>query len=110
MQRTDDMNEIDQNCPMCRHPCGAVLESITFNDLKRIYTGTTSLSEQDYPFASGVDYRSCANCKLRYFTPGAGGTPEFYNSLQRFPWYYLATKYEYEYAAQILNPKWSVLE
>ncbi|MCX5760906.1 MAG: methyltransferase domain-containing protein [Gemmatimonadetes bacterium] len=40
----------------------------------------------------------CGDCGLVFFPGGASGSGALYEALQRFPWYYLADKWEYDEA------------
>jgi SAM-dependent methyltransferase len=57
-----------------------------------------------------LELKLCAACDLRFYVPEFVGDEKFYESLQRFDWYYMSEKAEYEFAAQYITPEDRVLE
>ena len=60
--------------------------------------------------SSDVEYRRCVECGLRFFSPPLTGDQWFYEKLQRFSWYYLEDKVEYDLAVPYLPKAGNVLE
>jgi SAM-dependent methyltransferase len=60
--------------------------------------------------SSDLDYRHCRGCGLRFFSPLITGDQAFYEELQRFSWYYLEEKPEYDLAMSYLPKTGSILE
>jgi 2-polyprenyl-3-methyl-5-hydroxy-6-metoxy-1,4-benzoquinol methylase len=52
----------------------------------------------------------CTHCELRQFSPDWIGSPGLYEALQTFPWYYQASKYEFQVAKKLVQTGNSVLE
>jgi SAM-dependent methyltransferase len=59
---------------------------------------------------SDLDYRTCLSCGLRFFSPLLTGDQAFYEKLQRFDWYYVDEKAEYNLAVSHLPESGDVLE
>jgi len=52
----------------------------------------------------------CLSSDLRFFVPPIAGSGAFYDRLNKFEWYYLKQKAEYEYAARFINADDVVLD
>jgi len=52
----------------------------------------------------------CGACGLVFYPPETSGTAALYEQLQRFPWYYLADKWEYDEALRDIAPGARVCE
>jgi 2-polyprenyl-3-methyl-5-hydroxy-6-metoxy-1,4-benzoquinol methylase len=52
----------------------------------------------------------CKDCELIQFSPDWIGSPELYEALQRFPWYYEKSKSEFQIAQKLVKPGDSILE
>jgi 2-polyprenyl-3-methyl-5-hydroxy-6-metoxy-1,4-benzoquinol methylase len=63
-----------------------------------------------YLINQDIDFCECQNCKLRFYNPLITGDEKFYNSLQKFDWYYMDDKEEYQYAKKFIGPNDKVLE
>jgi 2-polyprenyl-3-methyl-5-hydroxy-6-metoxy-1,4-benzoquinol methylase len=57
-----------------------------------------------------IQLRQCGNCDLRFYRPEFSGDENFYESLQKFDWYYMSDKQEYDFAAQYITSEDQVLE
>lgn len=57
-----------------------------------------------------LQYRQCATCDLRFFSPPVTGSERFYAQLQKIRWYYSAAKQEFGIAAAHVKPEDDVLE
>lgn len=98
-------------CPLCQagesrpreeiqtaHICELYRESFGM-DARRLFLDTQS-----------VDFVECTACGLRYFSPLVTGDGEFYDELQKQPWYYQESKYEYDFVANMIAPGARVLD
>jgi 2-polyprenyl-3-methyl-5-hydroxy-6-metoxy-1,4-benzoquinol methylase len=52
----------------------------------------------------------CPNCHLLFYSPLITGDEIFYNSLQKFPWYYQSEKSEYIFAKKFISNLDNVIE
>ena len=52
----------------------------------------------------------CQDCELIFYDPPVCGDEAFYNSLQKYPWYYESDKAEFAWAAARIAPGSQVLE
>jgi SAM-dependent methyltransferase len=60
--------------------------------------------------APALRLERCERCDLAFFTPPCPGGEDFYQALQRLPWYYQDDKPEYRVAAAHVLPADAVLE
>ena len=97
------------NCPLCKEQNIKILETINKNELLKLYKKMTSI-EFSYLLNEDINYCECLNCKLRFYDPLITGDEKFYNSLQKFGWYYMDEKEEYVYAKKYIKSSDKVLE
>jgi 2-polyprenyl-3-methyl-5-hydroxy-6-metoxy-1,4-benzoquinol methylase len=96
-------------CPLCSHKKITILETIRKNDLIKLYKKISG-KNYSYLISNDIDFCICHNCDLRFYYPLVTGDEYFYNSFQKFSWYYLDVKDEYSYAKQFILKKDRVLE
>lgn len=105
------MNTSIIKCPLCKSKNHFLVESIDTKQLIRLYKKQFHLSIFELlKNLTHIDYYECANCRLRYFFPLIIGDEIFYNRLQKFSWYYLDDKTEYQVSKKYINENDSVLE
>jgi 2-polyprenyl-3-methyl-5-hydroxy-6-metoxy-1,4-benzoquinol methylase len=64
-----------------------------------------------YHSVSQIELRRCPDCGLSFFLPESlSGSGELYSQLERFDWYYMARKWEYDVALEDLRGCKRVLE
>jgi len=97
------------NCPLCKEQNIKILETINKNELLKLYKKMTSI-DFSYLLNEDINYCECLNCKLRFYDPLITGDEKFYNSLQKFGWYYMDEKEEYVYAKEYIKSSDKVLE
>jgi len=98
-------------CPLCQSGDGILLESIRTSDLARLYQRELEIDvSRLLSHVDKINYHSCSTCDLKYFLPAVTGDNRFYESLQRFPWYYEEDKQEFSFAASHVQPHDRVLE
>lgn len=98
-------------CPLCRGTEHQVLESIPLDDLDALYRRNHGADVRRL-FAGSEALRmlQCRECDLIWFDPQVPGDETFYNALQRFPWYYIDHKREYDVAAHFIKPQDRIVE
>lgn len=104
-------HKLSINCPLCGETDGKVIDKIKVSELKTIYKHI--LNYDLSPYFEGVSEITlvlCNKCDLRYFVPPIEGTDDFYEALQKFPWYYLDEKREYDLAKDFISPSACVME
>jgi len=97
------------NCPLCKNNSIKELETIDKNELSRLYEKFTDI-DFSYLLTQDLKYCECQECKLRYYNPLITGDEKFYNSLQKFDWYYMDEKDEYHEAKKHIQSTDKVLE
>lgn len=81
---------------------------LPFELLRRLYRKQLKIDlEEDL---AAIELRRCGACDLRFYVPALSGDERFYESLQKFDWYYVPDKDEYSFAAQFISSKDHVLE
>ena len=97
------------NCPLCREKNITILEKIDKSKLTNLYKKMTDI-DFGYLITHDINFCECQNCKLRFYDPLITGDEKFYNSLQKFEWYYMDEKEEYHYAKKYIGSNDKVLE
>lgn len=96
-------------CPLCESDNILELEPIDKYKLNKLYKKFTGV-DFSYLLTENILYCECNECKLKFFNPPITGDERFYNSLQKFDWYYMDEKEEYEYAKKYIKKTDKVLE
>ena len=96
-------------CPLCLNESIKELEVINRLELIKLYKNLTNI-DFSYLLNQDLKYCECENCKLRFYDPLITGDEKFYNSLQKFDWYYMDEKDEYLEAKKYINSTDKVLE
>ena len=100
-----------RRCPLCRSQCSDTIETIDVKTLERLYhrmLGESIIGEFNEDQA--IKFYHCRFCDLKFFDPPVTGSEGFYEKLQKFDWYYLQDKEEYETALRYINNSHRVLE
>ncbi|PAF45198.1 class I SAM-dependent methyltransferase [Helicobacter sp. 11S02596-1] len=100
-------------CPLCQQDHCEIEQTIHKNDLIKLYERAFKIDVGPL-IASDVCYWHCKDCDLRFFTDKNGEMPtgddDFYNALNKLPWYYMDEKNEYHQAKNFIKPQDRVLE
>jgi len=96
-------------CPLCDSADNRLLEVLSGGLLRRLYRRQLGINLGGWS-PSTIELRHCHRCDLKFFVPGTTGDEKFYECLQKFDWYYLAEKQEYDVAAKHISSNDSVLE
>lgn len=96
-------------CPLCDSKKYKSLDKIDRKSLISLYNKIIG-EDISYLIKQDIEFCECNNCKLRFYDPLITGDEKFYNSLQRFEWYYMDEKEEYSYAKNYINSTDKVLE
>lgn len=97
------------SCPLCKSSNLSFIEKINKDDIYKIYLqqlniDTSRLIQED------IDFYSCLNCFLKFYSPMITGDEFFYNQLQKFDWYYSDFKSEFNYASSLIEEHDCILE
>lgn len=95
-------------CPLCKTSNIAMKEQINVDDLNNAYYRMYGISNALH--STRLDYRECLHCGLRFFHPLETGTEELYETLQKYDWYYMTAKEEFNLAVKYLPEQGTVLE
>lgn len=101
---------MEKNCPLCGYTGLNIIEEINAIQLAKLYRRIFDIDISDHFSNLLIKFLLCKNCDLRFFTPSATGSENFYESLQKFVWYYLEDKNEYDFAKHFINKNDRVLE
>ncbi len=96
-------------CPGCALTGSVVIDTVPVPFLASLWRSRLGIALPDTGPAA-FDLRHCPGCDLRFFDPLLPGDGRLYARLQRFPWYYLGDKDEYDLAARHVGPDHAVLE
>ena len=98
-------------CPLCHSEKVYEIERIQVADLVKLYRKMLSDSiAYEFIDIKEIYFIHCKDCNLNFFYPAITGSEKFYKKLQKFDWYYMDEKAEYNYARQYINNEDSVLE
>lgn len=98
-------------CPLCRGKEHQVLESIATEELDALYRRNHGAEVlRLFAGTKALHMLQCEECALIWFDPQVAGDEAFYNALQRFPWYYIDHKREYDVAVNFIRPQDKVIE
>lgn len=102
---------MDQHCPLCLSNEVIVIERIPIPVLSALYKKMLGVSiVEEFSDCKELSFYLCDVCDLRFFHPALTGSEKFYERLQRFEWYYMEDKEEYEFAKQYISESDLVLE
>lgn len=100
-------------CPLCESSDCKTLENVKKDDLIHLYKRAFRVDVSTL-VNSNISYIHCQKCDLRFFVDDNNQIPTgddgFYNAFNKFPWYYMAEKNEYQYAKKHIKPSDKVLE
>lgn len=96
-------------CPLCEDKEIKIIEKVNKKDLLYLYQKITN-EDFSYLIDRDIDYCECKSCTLRFYYPLITGDEKFYNSLQKYNWYYLDEKDEFSYAKKYIKNSDLVLE
>jgi 2-polyprenyl-3-methyl-5-hydroxy-6-metoxy-1,4-benzoquinol methylase len=97
------------NCCLCESKEVRKLETIDRKILLSLYYKLTK-TDFSYLLNREITYCECNVCKLKFFDPLIAGDEKFYNSLQKYDWYYPSEKEEYIIAKKYIKQSDKVLE
>lgn len=97
-------------CPLCQGGEIKSIEKVLVKDLINLYKSKFGLSINYLFKPTQIDFLECSVCGLKYFYPFSGGDEKFYEYFQKYPWYYLEDKSEYDFAAKFIKSTDRVLE
>lgn len=98
-------------CPLCHSEKVYGIERIQVADLVKLYRKILRDSiAYEFIDIKEISFIHCKDCDLKFFNPAITGSEKFYKKLQKFDWYYMDEKAEYDYAKQYINNEDSVLE
>ena len=99
---------MNMQCPLCGSSAVRCKEKVDATSLNYLYRKRLGIVNP-LPVSS-LEFCICENCGLGFFDPMITGSEEFYEKLQAFDWYYMATKPEYAMAQRYLPVDGNILE
>lgn len=98
-------------CPLCNSGNVHSAEKIRVSNLAGLYEKMLGESIlQEFSGCRELDFFSCKECDLKFFYPPLTGSEKFYEKLQKFDWYYMEDKNEYDFAKEYISESDFVLE
>jgi 2-polyprenyl-3-methyl-5-hydroxy-6-metoxy-1,4-benzoquinol methylase len=105
------MDQQEKFCPLCGNRQFREIEKIETKHIKKLYSKGFQVSTlHEFKNYQTVSLNQCEVCDLLFFTPTVTGSENFYKQLQKFDWYYMNEKNEYEYANQYVKASDDVLD
>lgn len=105
------MNQV--KCPLCESSHCNTLENVKKDDLIHLYKRAFGVDVSTL-INSDISYTHCQECDLRFFVDNSNqmptGNDAFYNAFNKFSWYYMGEKNEYQYAKKYIKASDKVLE
>lgn len=102
-------NHISLQCPLCTSSNSSIVAEIPSKAITKAYRQTVGVVlKVDFP--DQVLLAKCHSCDLKYFHPMMTGDESFYEALQKYEWYYLSEKEEFQVASAQIYPTDEVLE
>lgn len=96
-------------CSLCNSDNITMIEKLDAGKIISLYKRDLNC-DVAHLIKEDIQFFLCNNCGLKFFYPLVIGDEKFYNSLQKFEWYYLDDKYEYQIAGSYILKKNKVLE
>lgn len=98
-------------CPLCPSSNIVLDERIKASALIELYNHMLNSDiSSEFGNIQEICLHSCTGCGLKFFYPFLTGSEGFYEKLQKFDWYYLDEKDEYDFARQYIDEDDKVLE
>lgn len=87
------------------------IQEVEVQDIREIYMSSFGIDvAAEFNGISTLKFYRCVESGLRFFEPAITGSENFYEALQKYPWYYQETKSEYEFAKRFISQGDSILE
>lgn len=104
------LNKLKTQCILCGKNDLLELEEIKVQTIVKLFNNKFGINTISY-FSNykEIKYYSCKHCQLRFFSPFIKTSSRFYESLQKFNWYYQKEKNEYNFCAKFTKNK-NILE
>jgi len=96
-------------CPLCSSEQIKLIDVVDSRVLTKKYERLTNENFSTL-FVKEITLNECQNCKLRFFYPQVAGEESFYNTLQKYDWYYMKEKEEYREASKYIDSTDKVLD
>lgn len=91
-------------CPLNCNSTPVIKNKIKAKDIKMIYKKKFRINiENEILNIDNYELYYCPDCELEFFYPRTPGTKNFYKELNRYEWYYLIDKNEYDYTKKFVN-------
>jgi 2-polyprenyl-3-methyl-5-hydroxy-6-metoxy-1,4-benzoquinol methylase len=88
-----------------------LIDSIDTKDVADIYMSSYGINVSDeFRGVESLNFYRCTESGLHFFYPNVTGSGDFYEKLQKFPWYYQEAKSEFDFAKTYISKGDSVLE
>jgi len=98
-------------CPLCKDTQSTVSEILPSSDIVFLYKKQLAIDiSRILDHITELSYHRCPQCGLNFFNPLICGDAVFYTHLQKFDWYYLTEKFEFDILKNHLGATDRILE
>lgn len=99
-------------CPLCVSPKTRLSRAIAVEPLLGLWRENYKIDVRpEFRGVSQINFWQCTACALFFFTPSSlTGSPQLYSQLDKFEWYYMPRKWEFDMALQDIRGCKKVLE
>ena len=99
-------------CPLCNYENSRQIEQIQVEQLITAWSQAFNINiSQEFQDFQVIKLFKCNYCRLRYFRPDSlTGSDQLYSKLEKFDWYYMPLKWEYNAALEDLKGCRKILE
>ena len=98
-------------CPLSGSSNVVLIKRIITKDLIKLYKKQLKIDiSSEFVGYKEIGFYFCPDSDLQFFYPLINGSESFYEMMQKFDWYYLDEKEEYNYAAKYIKKNDIILE
>jgi hypothetical protein len=97
-------------CPLCGRKRITIIQKIDIKNIAKLYRAHFGYDIERLDPPKFISFNHCDNCDLEYFWPAFVADSGFFSYFEKYPWYYMKKKPEFDVASKYIHKKDSVLE
>lgn len=97
-------------CPLCGSKKVTLIQQNNINSIANLYKAHFGYDIKAMHPPKLINFNHCENCDLEYFWPSFVADSDFYSYFEKYNWYYLKEKPEFEIASNYIRKTDLVLE